>query len=105
LQGSSRRGWQKAATSFSILSCGSSVARNQDRIPDRALLVGFQYPILRIVGCKVDGAELVAVAENPFSILSCGSSVARAWGAVVDIHHPGFQYPILRIVGCKPRWA
>ena len=38
----------------------------------------FQYPILRIVGCKGDIAE-------------------KLGKAILD-----FQYPILRIVGCKP---
>jgi len=69
-----------------------------------AKALNFQYPILRIVGCKCPGRRCAGRSMVPFSILSCGSSVAREWDAeqiAADI--AAFQYPILRIVGCKSR--
>jgi len=110
---------------FSILSCGSSVARvhGQHLAPT---LCHFQYPILRIVGCKTSLSRLVMNVPNlsvsypadrrlqdqleqvgderseSFSILSCGSSVAREVVTPQELAKwPDFQYPILRIVGCK----
>ena len=91
------------------------------------VVLDFQYPILRIVGCKkmklwpaawnlllsvsypADrwlqelAPQIVDALRSPFSILSCGSLVAslcRNAGRHGGGH--GFQYPILRIVGCKP---
>ena len=44
----------------------------------------FQYPILRIVGCKMASAlRELEQAERSFSILSCGSLVARWTGWAV----------------------
>jgi len=138
------------AITFSILSCGSSVARRARRcrllpfIPlsvsypadrrlqdvsgvrplliraklsvsypaDRRLQVcgrvslsslwaNFQYPILRIVGCKLARSGGHLAARPAFSILSCGSSVASVAVPPALVGVPVFQYPILRIVGCK----
>jgi len=98
-----------------LLSCGSSVARQIDCEGCDAV-ENFQYPILRIVGCKhldlgsgdeqrrlsvsypadrrlQGGLQRPALAQRqPFSILSCGSSVARlAWHKIRGFGRPSFS--------------
>jgi len=115
----------KIHPAFSILSCGSSVARRSRgrprycattlsvsypadrRLQGRGAPVGLPgYYSFSILSCGSSVARSSVQSCSPravrtFSILSCGSSVARYdW-----IHSPflptPFQYPILRIVGCK----
>jgi len=68
---------------FSILSCGSSVAR-ENQTGRRQMQQLFQYPILRIVGCKSFSKTVSSFSRSAFSILSCGSSVARDEAPPVD---------------------
>jgi len=87
--------------SFSILSCGSSVARALLRCRPPWWPRCFQYPILRIVGCKCFplrgcGGNLDLSVSYPADrrlqdgVLPAGANARKI-----------FQYPILRIVGCK----
>jgi len=88
--------WQadrRRGGAFSILSCGSSVARGPGgKIASR--YDDFQYPILRIVGCKSAYRTSPAARQRPFSILSCGSSVASCLGAT-GLQSPTFPFSIL----------
>ena len=62
----------------------------------------FQYPILRIVGCKTSASAHAASEAAKLSV----SYPADRWLQVrqrrmAGLRQPDFQYPILRIVGCK----
>ena len=66
----------RGRTTFSILSCGSLVASWVLGAHRRHCHDHFQYPILRIVGCKMGPPPESQPAATAFSILSCGSLVA-----------------------------
>jgi hypothetical protein len=116
--------WTEDWPPFSILSCGSLVARNETALkPHRKIPLSvsypadrwlqapwgrsssppgppFQYPILRIVGCKACRPRAAAGGAHPFQypILRIVGCKARRPRAAASGAHP-FQYPILRIVG------
>jgi len=111
---------------FSILSCGSSVASVRRGGPgrhgellsvsypaDRRLQAArptttptsrpsFQYPILRIVGCKsgdcTKGPRGMALSVSYPADRRLQDEPSKVGEEAVNVH---FQYPILRIVGCK----
>jgi len=62
----------------------------------------FQYPILRIVGCKAGLAARGGSARSPLSVsYPADRRLQEKWQVETGSVWEAFQYPILRIVGCK----